>query len=83
MSKRRKAGDWVFVCKGAGFGLSRGECAIIRPEPEGRDNDLCVLQCGDDDCQEWSTLWTENDPCSLCHVSECDMLDSEADAVRE
>ena len=77
MSKRRHAGEWVWLLPGAGFvGESNRLQAEIQPEdePEG-----CPL-CNDPYCQEWSTLLTEPDPQAnnarfvLFHVSECEMF---------
>lgn len=80
MSKRRQAGDRVFVKAGAGFGASRGEWGKILPEPPGRENDFCMLDCGDDDCCEWCNVRTEK--VNFCHVSECEMFDSEEEAMQ-
>ena len=75
MSKRRKAGDWVWLMPNSGFvGESNRLRAEIQPED---DPPLCFL-CDDDECAEWSTLRTEEDGKGrhvLCHVSECRMLD--------
>lgn len=81
MSKRRKAGDRVFVLAGAGFGASGGEYGTIQPESPGRENDGCILGCGDNDCQEWCNVWSDGVR-NFCHISECEMFDSEADADR-
>ncbi len=84
MSKRRKAGDWVWLVPNSGFvGESNRLRAEIRPEddpPQPKDDPPpCFLECGDDECVEWTTLWTEEDGDKgrhmLCHVSECRMLD--------
>lgn len=75
MSKRRKAGDWVWLMPNSGFvGESHRLKAEIQPEI---DPPPCF--CDDPECVEWTTLWTENDGDqgrhTLCHVSECRMLD--------
>jgi len=77
MSKRHKSGDWVWLVPNSGFvGESNRLKAEIQPED---DPPPCFLECGDDKCAEWSTLWTEEDGDkgrhTLCHVSECQMLD--------
>lgn len=86
MSKRRQIGGWVALLPNSGFvGESDRLRAEIRPEPD-EGWSPCLLSCGDDDCREWVTLWTEPDPLhagrrhTLCHVSECQMLDREAPA---
>lgn len=79
MSKRRKIDDWVRLLPNVGFvGESDRLRAQIQPED---DPGECFL-CNDPDCREWANLWTEPDPetglrYSLCHVSECQMLDTE------
>jgi hypothetical protein len=85
MSKRRKAGDWVWLSANAGFvGESNRLKAEIQPEPE-QDLDYCML-CDDEGCREWSTLFTEPDPLhdgkrhTLYHVSECQMFDEKQGA---
>jgi len=77
MSVRRKPGEWVWLKPNSGFvGESSRLKAEIRPED---DPPPCLCDCGDDECIEWSTLWTEEDEGGkrymLCHVSECQMLD--------
>jgi hypothetical protein len=73
MSTRRNAWDWVWL-----VGESNRLKAEIQPE---RDRSPCMLRCGDADCDEWATLWTEPDPLHngqrhvLCHISECQMFD--------
>ncbi len=76
MSKRRKTGDWVWLMPNSGFvGESNRLKAEIQPE---EDPPPC-FECDDDECAEWSTLWTAEDGDKgrhmLCHVSECRMLD--------
>ena len=78
MSKRRKVGDWVWL---------KGNCGFVgdsdKLKAEIRDDGCmgCFSKCGDEDCVEWSTLWTEPDNNDdgkrhmLCHVSECEMFD--------
>lgn len=88
MSKRRNAGEWVWLRANAGFtGESNRLKAEIQPEGPGTaqqghgDPYPCMLDCGDPDCREWLTLFTEPDPQNnaerfpLCHVSECEMFD--------
>jgi len=79
MSKRRKAGDWVWLKQNCGFVCesNRLKAEIQAEKPE--DWSPCFY-CDDPDCQEWATLWTEPDPKTgerhmLCHVSECQMFD--------
>lgn len=81
MSKRRQAGDWVWLKANSGFvGESNRLKAEIQPE---KDSEWapCLFDCGDEDCREWANLWTEPDPKangkrhSLCHVAECEMFD--------
>lgn len=77
MSKRRNAGDWIWLMPNSGFvGESHRLKAEIQPED---DPSPCMFDCDDDKCAEWSTLLTEEDGDrgrhTLCHVSECQMLD--------
>lgn len=77
MSKRRQVGDWVWLKPNSGFvGESHRLRAEIQPE---EDPAPCMFDCGDPECTEWATLWTEKDGDRgrhiLCHVSECRMLD--------
>ena len=80
MSKRRHAGEWVWLEPNSGFvGESDRLRAQIQPE---EDPPPCFM-CDDPACREWCTLWTEPDPKhggkqhTLCHVSECQMLDKQ------
>lgn len=80
MSKRRKIGEVVWLAPNSGFvGESNRLKVTIQPEEGG--GYPCLRDCGDDDCREWLTVWTEPDPKSdgkqhmLCHVSECEMFD--------
>ena len=85
MSKRRKIGDVVYVRAGAGFGAHDASIQwAVADTPENTDDDLfpCVLDCGDDVCVEWPTLWQAR-PIGRAvkfHVSECEMFDSQAEA---
>jgi hypothetical protein len=82
MSKRRKAGDWVWLAAGAG---ATGESNRLRAQIQSDDDPdpcSCVFaDCDDPNCREWHTLWTEPDPLRdgrrhvLCHVVECQMHD--------
>lgn len=73
MSKRRKAGDWVWLAPNSGFvGESNRLKAQILPE-EDEYGCGCVL-CDDPGCREWLTLETSHGD-TLCHVSECEMFD--------
>jgi hypothetical protein len=83
MSKRRKAGEWVRLGPCSGFVLESDRLrAQIQPEADG-EWEPCLLGCGDPDCREWVTLWTEPDSLHggrrwpLYHVSECQMIDTE------
>jgi hypothetical protein len=88
MSIRRKRGDWVWLGPNTGFvGESDRLKVQIPPDPYADPHDFtdwapCLMDCGDDDCQEWPTLWTEPDPKAdgkrhvLCHVSECQYFDA-------
>jgi len=79
MSKRRKSGDWVWLMPNSGFVKESHKLqAQILPEEFGTVP--CMLECGDPECREWSTLRTDICPdCGkhhyLYHVSECQMLD--------
>jgi hypothetical protein len=82
MSNRRTAGDWVRLRSHTGFvGDSDRLRAEIQPEADGETPPPCLL-CWDPNCREWTNLLTEPDPQDanrrhlLCHVSECQMLDS-------
>jgi hypothetical protein len=83
MSKRRCAGEWVWLRPNAGFvGESNRLKAEIMPEDVDKNAPYpCVLECGDDDCREWVMLHTEPDTKTdgkrhvLCHISECEMFD--------
>jgi hypothetical protein len=61
-------------------GESNRLLAQIQYEPE-NGWAPCLLDCGDPDCREWNTLWTEADPQHeerrwiLTHISECEMSD--------
>jgi len=77
MSKRRKVGDWVWLMPNSGF---VGESNRLKAEIQPEDNPPpCFMECGDNKCREWSTLWTEEDSGgerhALCHVGECRMRD--------
>ena len=85
MSKRRAAGNWVWLKPNSGFiGRSHLLKAEIQPE---EDNDTPCFECDDPDCREWVTLFTAPDDNGerhmLCHVPECRMLDEpyEDDAI--
>lgn len=82
MSKRRSAGDWVWLQSNAGFvGESNRLRAEIQPEYDDEEPPPCMFDCGDPDCREWTNLLTEPDPENdgqrwpLCHVSEYQMLE--------
>ena len=86
MSKRRSPGDWVWLKPWSGFVMESNRLkAQIQPELIHEYNGKtitnwfpCMLDCGDPNCVEWSNLWTEEENgerYSLCHVSECQMLD--------
>ncbi len=79
-AKRRLSGDWVWLAPNAGF-VGESNRLKAQIQPEDGDGWPCTL-CGDPDCREWETLWTEPDPATgerytLCHVSECQMFDEE------
>jgi hypothetical protein len=81
MSKRRQAGDWVWMRTYAGFVQSeKPQRGQIRPESYGAQ--WCMLDCGDPDCREWLDVWRA-DGVGLCHVSECEMFDSEEEAQEQ
>lgn len=76
MSTRRNPGDVVLKRACAGFSGNEGLGVI----PEGSEPFPCILDCGDDDCQEWPDLWACDESGkptgdSWCHVSECEMQD--------
>ena len=86
MSKRRNAGEWVWLKPNAGFcGESNRLKVEIQPEDDENSKkygpEKCILDCGDPNCREWVNVWTEPDPEDnderhlLCHVSECQMCD--------
>ena len=62
-----------------------GESARLRAQiqPEDPADEMGCVLCDDPLCREWATLWTEPDPehdnarWPLCHVSECEMHDTE------
>jgi rRNA maturation protein Nop10 len=78
MSKRRIEKEWVWLKPNSGFVEESHKLkAQIMPEDAPIS---CMLNCGDENCKEWSTLHTEKCPdCgkrhSIYHVSECEMLD--------
>ena len=79
MSKRREAGDWVWLKPNSGFvGESNRLKAQIAVDDE---PEACLLNCDDPNCREWPNLATGPDYESeekrwpLYHVSECQMLD--------
>ena len=79
MSKRRNAGEWVWLPPNCGFvGTSHKLRAEIQREAV-CDEMPCFL-CDDPACREWGTLWTEPDADGkrypLYHVCECQMLDA-------
>ena len=81
MSKRRKAGEWVWLKPNVGFvGDSYKRRAEIQPEEPEPCWDRNSERCGDKDCMEWPTLFTAPDSITgkryvLCHVTECQMFD--------
>jgi len=84
MSTRRKLRDWVRLPPNTGFvGESDRLRAQVAPVSDNAIWEPCLLDCGDPDCREWVTLWTEPDPEHggkrhvLCHVAECEMFDTE------
>lgn len=77
MTKHRQPGDWVWVKSYAGFVKSN---APMRAQIQNDNGEpWCFKNCGDDECFEWSTLHTDKGD-MLCHVNECDMYDTEAEA---
>lgn len=81
MSVRRISGEWVWLRAGSGFIVESNRLrAELQPE-DLSDRTSCMLECGDPECREWATLWTESDPLNrferqpLYHVSECEMFD--------
>lgn len=87
MSKRRQAGEWVWLKPNSGFvGNSHKYHAQIQPTDDRRRKVIrrheefttpCMLDCGDPECREWPNLWTdiEGEKGYFYHVSECQMLD--------
>ena len=74
MSKRRHEGDRVWKQSYAGFVMQPGWVTLSGPP------DRCVLNCDDDDCQEWPNALTEgSEHGSAYHLSECELFDSEED----
>lgn len=69
MSVRRSSGDLVWKLPNAGFvGLPGNVVLSGEPEP-------CILECGDDECQEWPNAWSEEHGGFAYHVSECEVED--------
>lgn len=76
MSQRRKPGEWVRLCKHAGF-VGESDRLLVqiqaeevddpkspvghRPDPTA-EPDPCMGLCDDEGCREWATVWTEPDP---------------------
>ncbi len=82
MSKRRQAGEWVWLKPHSGFtGQSHLLKVEVMPESTPAEPCFCNSDCHDDECREWLEVMTEPDPSNsgtryiLCHVSECEMLD--------
>lgn len=81
MSQRRKLGDKVWVRRGAAFGQSKGEWAVIAPEPSYKAvpddyTQRCPYKCGDKRCRQWPHL--ESDAGEIFrYVTECEMFDEE------
>lgn len=67
----------MWVKPGASFGASDGEYAVIPDVPGNQPEETmpCMLNCGDDQCVEWTDVWAESGE-AFYHVSECEMLDS-------
>ena len=78
MSQRRRAGERVRLSPNSGFvsDSDRLNAEIQNDGPKGEG--WCLLECGDPDCREWTTLLTEADGARhmLCLVSECQMHDT-------
>lgn len=77
MTKHRKVGDWVWLKSYAGF-LSSTAPMYAQIKDDG-GAPWCFKEGCDKDCYEWATLLTDKGE-MLCHVNECDMFDTEADA---
>lgn len=77
MSKRRQEGDKVWLAE-------RGGCVGSSICQQGTIHDRgsfsCMLDCGDDDCWEWDNVLGADGSWSY-HVTECDMFDTEAEAL--
>jgi hypothetical protein len=81
MSKRRNVGDIVIKRENAGFTGQRLRVRL-EPMPHPEYPDYCILDCGDEECKEYSdvaVLDESNNPTGeYCyHVSECEMEDVE------
>ncbi len=81
MSKRRKAGDRVWVRRDAAFGMSAGEWAMIVDEntklvPDGFTTP-CPYDCGDPDCRQWGNMKCvdRDNEVVFKYVTECEMYD--------
>ena len=73
MSKRRHEGDRVWKQFYAG-GFSMRPDWVTLSGPPGQ----CMLNCDDDDCQEWPNALIEGTGGgSAYHLSECELFDSE------
>lgn len=90
MSKRRSAGDWVWLRSGAGFTDESNRLKVEILANTEENNRLmkyfgapCMLFCGDNECIEFTEVLTEPDPeydnkrHILYHVSECQMFDEQ------
>lgn len=76
MSKRKNIGDILLKKAFAGFIIEPTKIQI--PDvPENHNIDYCMMDCGDDTCREWATVWILDDKGhtvgSAYHVSECQM----------
>ena len=76
MSKRRKEGDQCWLA-------ARGGCVGSSKTQQGTIHDRgfpCLLDCGDDHCVEWDNVQVADDAWAY-HVTECDMFDTQEEAV--
>lgn len=72
MSKRRTLNEWVIISENTGFIITNSPTKVklyrYMDSP-------CMMGCDDIDCQEWDAIDENN--CLYCHVTECEMTDSE------
>lgn len=77
MSKRRQEGEAVWLAERGGcIGSSVCQQATVHD----RSWMTCLYDCGDEECVEWNNVKGADGSWSY-HVTECDMFDTEAEAI--